>query len=67
MPSISSDEKKWRRESDARTLAEAAKIKKDPKRLKEAAKAAEDLAKEASTEANSYRSISNFKSSSKKK
>ncbi len=44
--SISADEKKWRVESDLRTLVEADEIRKDPKRLA----AAKALAKEKTTE-----------------
>lgn len=35
-PSYSEMEKKWRTESDLRTLQEAAEIRKDPKRLRAA-------------------------------
>lgn len=39
---VSADEKRWRAESDMRTLAEAEEIRKDPKRLA----AAKAMAKE---------------------
>lgn len=40
---VAYDEKRWQREEDARTLANAAAIKKDPERMKAAAKAAKDM------------------------
>lgn len=48
----SDEDKKWRAESDVRTLMEAEKIKADPKRLK----AAQDMAKEKMMEAASVAS-----------
>lgn len=45
------DDKKWRAESDARTIAEAAAIKKDPKRWKAAKTAAKGLAKQQEDQA----------------
>ena len=42
---MSAEEKKWRAESDARTLSEALDIQKDPKRMTAAKKAAQDMIK----------------------
>ncbi len=50
-PSITAQEKKWKAESDARTLAESRVIMEDPKRLTAAAKQAEVMAKEKAQEA----------------
>lgn len=43
--SMSADEKRWRAESDARTLSEALDIQKDSKRMAAAKKAAQDMIK----------------------
>lgn len=48
---MSTEEKRWRAEDDARTLSEAEAIKRDPARLKAAQKAAVKLAKEAADKA----------------
>ena len=45
-PKMSAEEKKWRAEMDARTLAEADAIRSDPKRKQEASKAAKGLVAE---------------------
>jgi len=44
------EEARWMAESDARTLAEADRIKKDQKRMKAAIGAADDLKKRAEDE-----------------
>lgn len=49
--SLSADEKKWKAESDARTLSEAEIIKKDESRLVAAQEAAKELAKDSKKEA----------------
>lgn len=46
MAKITSEEKRWRAESDARTLAEAQKILQDSSRSKAAKKAAMTMAKD---------------------
>ena len=51
------EEKKWRAESDARTLAEAEVIKGDEDRLKAASEAAEDMAKQAQEEAHGLATV----------
>jgi len=43
---LSADEKKWKAESDARTIVEAAAIQADPERLKAAQEAAKRMAEE---------------------
>jgi membrane protein involved in colicin uptake len=48
---MSAEEKRWRAEEDARTLAEAEVIKKDSARLKAAQQAAAKMAKEAADRA----------------
>ncbi len=46
MPTLTNDDKEWRRESDARTLSEAQEIMSDSKRLKGAKTAAKKMIKE---------------------
>lgn len=48
---LSADDKKWKAESDARTLSEAEIIKGDKSRLEAAQGAATSLAKESTKEA----------------
>jgi len=48
---VSAQDKKWQRESDARTLAEAEIIKSDKKRMNEATKGAKEIAKEKMADA----------------
>ena len=55
--SISSDDARWQRESDARTLSEAKVIMSDPKRLKGAATAAGKMAKEKHEEAKAMSAV----------
>ena len=43
--SMSAEEKRWRAESDARTLSDAIAIQKDAKRMAAAKKAAQDMIK----------------------
>ena len=43
---ISADERRWRAEDDARTLAESEKIKNDPSRVKDAQAAAQRMLEE---------------------
>lgn len=54
---LSAEDKKWKAESDARTLAEAGVIKMDESRLKAAQEAAEGLADESKKEADSMKSV----------
>ncbi len=54
---ISADDKKWKAESDARTLAEAEIIKKDENRVTAAQEAAKRLAEEAKKEAESMADV----------
>ena len=58
---ISAEEKRWRRESDARTLGTAEEIRKDLKRYNDAIKAARKLAKEQQKEAAAMSNVANFK------
>ena len=51
MVKMTAQDKKWRAESDARTLAEADVIRKTPGRLSLAAKEAKIMAKEAMKQA----------------
>lgn len=51
------DESRWRAEEDARTLAEAESIKKDPKRMAKAAKRAGQMAKEKMDQANAMKRV----------
>ena len=54
---LSEDDKKWKAKSDARSLAEAEVISKDPERLKAAVQAAKELAGEQREEADSMESV----------
>lgn len=56
-PRLSKQEKKWRAESDAHTLAEAKVIMSDPKRLTSAAKEAGRMAKEKEDQAKAMKSV----------
>lgn len=58
---ISADERRWRAESDARTLMEAKTIQGDGKRMKAAAKAAVSMAKEKEKEANAMKAVAKCK------
>lgn len=58
MPVLSADEKKWRAEEDARTLARAKEIKSDKARFKAALKAAERMFKDTMKEANNMKAVS---------
>lgn len=51
------NEKRWRAESDARTIAQAEVIKSDPARMKAAAKAAQNMYKDELTEATALSKI----------
>ena len=55
--SIEFNEKKWQRESDARTLSEAEQIKADKGRLKGATQAAKQMAQEAIKQAEAMKRI----------
>jgi hypothetical protein len=57
IPSVPHTEAEWRAKDDARMLAEAQVILKDPKRLKAAAKAAEGMAKDKEIEARAMKKI----------
>ncbi len=68
--SVEAQEQKWRNEDDARTLAQAAAIQADPKRVAGAKKAATAMLKEKEKDINSLRKIAGGKPSkapSKKK
>ncbi len=56
-PKLSADEKKWRAQDDARTLAEAEAIKADEERLKAAQAAAKSMADEAQVKARAMTKI----------
>ena len=58
---ISAEDKRWRAEADAHTLAEAEAIKRDPARLKAAQKAAKTMAKEAEDKALGMRTVASSK------
>lgn len=58
---ISADEKRWRAESDARTLAEAERIKNDQPRLTEAQAAANRMADEEAEQARAMRKVAGRK------
>ena len=64
---MTADEKKWRAESDARTLAEAQKILQDKARSKAAKNAALDLAKDYEKSATSMKLAAGGKITRKKK
>lgn len=54
---VTDEEKKWRAESDARTLAEAEVIKNDEQRLKLAKEVAKKMAEKAQDEAHSMKTV----------
>ena len=54
---LSADDKKWKAESDARSLAEAETIKGDKTRFEAARKAAQGLSKEKQKEAEAMDSV----------
>jgi len=58
---ISTDEKKWREEDDARTLTQAEIIKSDKERLKGAISAADRMASEKQDEVNFMRKVAGKK------
>lgn len=58
---MSADEKRWRAEEDARTLAEAEAIKFDSSRLKAAKEAAKRMAGEANIKAKAMTKIASTK------
>ena len=57
MKAMIKSEKDWEAESDANTLARAAEIQADKKRLAAAAKAAKGMVEEASTRAKAMKRI----------
>lgn len=59
-PKITEDEKKWRAESDARTLAEAEVIKADPKRMQAASESAKRLADEEKTREDAMKKVADM-------
>ncbi len=61
MPTLAQDEKRWRAESDARTLAEAEQIKQDEPRLTEAQQAAKRMADEEAERAKAMRKVAGSK------
>ena len=58
---MNSEDKKWRAESDARTLASAMEIKQDRDRLVMAQKAALDMARKVQKEARNMVLVSGIK------
>lgn len=58
---ISANEKKWREETDARTLIEAETIRLDKKRLSTAIKVAKSLADKKQKEAQAARKVARIK------
>lgn len=58
-PRLSAEDKKWRAEEDARTLARAEEILNDNPRLKSATDRARELAWEARVKANSLAKVAN--------
>jgi hypothetical protein len=58
MEPLSEDEKRWRAEQDAHTLAEAQVISKDQDRLTAAQQEAERVAKSAEERAQAYKNVS---------
>lgn len=58
---VSADEKRWRAESDAKTLAEAKAIKADKARLKAALAAAEKMFSDTMKEANNLKSVTKLR------
>lgn len=64
---LSKEEKKWRAESDASTLAEAEAIKSDKSRLKAAAAEARKMAKDAENRAKGMKRVAKFSKGKRKK
>ena len=54
---MDADERRWRAESDARSLAEAEEINKDPERIKAATEAAKVMAEEKQAEAHAMQNV----------
>lgn len=54
---MTAEDKKWQADSDARTLAEAKVIEKDPARMKIAMNAAKKMAKDRMDEANAMKAV----------
>lgn len=61
MPAITAEEKRWRAEGDAHTLAEAKAIEKDPARKQAAITAAKKMAKEQVERAQAMQRVANQK------
>lgn len=61
MASIPSQEKKWRAESDARTMMEHKQIMADPARCKAAVKAAQSMAAEQMANAKAMNAVAKKK------
>jgi len=58
---IPAQEKKWRAESDARTMMEHKQIMADPARCKAAVKAAQGMASEQMNQAKAMKAVANKK------
>ena len=58
---LSSQDKEWRAQDDARTLSQAAAIKKDKARLKLAKEAAKPMVEERTAELQGLRNVANLK------
>jgi len=57
MPTMTAEDKKWRADSDARTLAESKIIEQDQTRMKMAKIAAKKMVKERTDEANAMKKV----------
>lgn len=64
---LSADDKKWRAKDDARTLAEATVIGKDPERMEAAKAAAQVMADEQAEQAKAMRGVAARKGGGGKK
>lgn len=62
MPTLSKDEKKWRAEDDARTMAYYEEIMSDPTRKKAAVEAAKSLASDLNKRVNAMNKVVGTKS-----
>jgi hypothetical protein len=67
MVRVNDEEKRWRAESDARTLAEAEAIKQDTSRKKAAARAAKAMVEKEEIEARALKKIARMDNVKKKR
>ena len=61
LPRMTAQEKKWRAEEDARTLAEAESVRRDPTRMRAATMVAKTMADEQNKRAASLRKVAGMK------